>query len=68
MTEIRMEQTKEPKALPPAGDPLVFGTIFTDHMLEVDYTEGKGWHDARVVPYHNLGVRYSIMDRKCLRV
>ena len=54
MTEIRMEQTKEPKALPPAGDPLVFGTIFTDHMLEVDYTEGKGWHDARVVPYHNL--------------
>ena len=47
MTEIRMEQTKEPKALPPAGDPLVFGTIFTDHMLEVDYTEGKGWHDAR---------------------
>ncbi len=61
MTEIRMEQTKEPKALPPAGDPLVFGTIFTDHMLEVDYTEGKGWHDARVVPYHNLELEPAAM-------
>ncbi|MFY7835266.1 MAG: branched-chain amino acid aminotransferase, partial [Novosphingobium sp.] len=28
-----------------------FGTAFTDHMVEIDYTEGKGWHDARVVPY-----------------
>ena len=54
MTEIRLEQTKEPKTLPLPEDPLVFGTIFTDHMLEVDYTDGKGWHDARIVPYHNL--------------
>ncbi|MCX7284020.1 MAG: branched-chain amino acid aminotransferase, partial [Novosphingobium sp.] len=32
-----------------------FGTAFTDHMIEIDYTEGHGdnggWHDARVVPY-----------------
>ena len=54
MTEIRLEQTKTPKALPSPDDPLVFGTIFTDHMLEADYTEGKGWHDVRIVPYHNL--------------
>ncbi len=25
-----------------------FGTVFTDHMAVVNYTEGKGWHDARV--------------------
>lgn len=54
MTEIQLEQTKAPKTLPTPEDPLVFGTIFTDHMLEVDYTEGKGWHDARIVPYHKL--------------
>ncbi len=28
-----------------------FGRAFTDHMVEIDYTEGKGWHGARVVPY-----------------
>ena len=25
-----------------------FGTIFTDHMAVINYTEGKGWHDPRV--------------------
>ena len=32
-----------------------FGRAFTDHMVEIDYTEGSGdnggWHDARVIPY-----------------
>lgn len=28
-----------------------FGRAFTDHMVEIDYTEGTGWHDPRVVPY-----------------
>jgi branched-chain amino acid aminotransferase len=25
-----------------------FGRVFTDHMAIVRYTEGKGWHDARI--------------------
>jgi branched-chain amino acid aminotransferase len=25
-----------------------FGRVFTDHMVTVRYTEGKGWYDARV--------------------
>ncbi len=28
-----------------------FGRAFTDHMVEIDYSEGTGWHDARVIPY-----------------
>lgn len=28
-----------------------FGNYFTDHMVVIDWTEDKGWHDARVVPY-----------------
>ena len=27
-----------------------FGTNFTDHMVSIDWTEGKGWHDATVGP------------------
>jgi branched-chain amino acid aminotransferase len=25
-----------------------FGRVFTDHMVVIDYKEGRGWHDARV--------------------
>jgi branched-chain amino acid aminotransferase len=25
-----------------------FGRVFTDHMVTIGYTEGKGWHDAKV--------------------
>jgi branched-chain amino acid aminotransferase len=28
-----------------------FGRYFTDHMVLIDYDEGQGWHDPRVVPY-----------------
>lgn len=48
--DIRIELTKTPKPLPDENS-LGFGKIFTDHMLVVDYTKGRGWHDARIVPY-----------------
>lgn len=28
-----------------------FGQHHTDHMVSIDYTEGQGWHNARVLPY-----------------
>ena len=28
-----------------------FGQFHTDHMVSIDYADGKGWHDARVIPY-----------------
>jgi len=28
-----------------------FGQHHTDHMVSIDYTDGRGWHDARVLPY-----------------
>jgi branched-chain amino acid aminotransferase len=31
-----------------------FGRHFTDHMVTVPWTEGEGWHDAKVVPYGPL--------------
>ena len=26
-----------------------FGKYFTDHMVSIDYADGQGWHDARVI-------------------
>lgn len=31
-----------------------FGQHFTDHMVSIDYTEGKGWHDPQVLPYGSV--------------
>ena len=28
-----------------------FGLRFSDHMVTIDWTEDKGWHDAKVEPY-----------------
>ncbi len=51
MLNIRIEKTACPKAKPADESKLGFAKIFTDHMFVMDYAEGKGWHDARVVPY-----------------
>ena len=59
--EIKITKTTAPKQKPAPGQPLGFGKIFTDHMFVMDYTEGKGWHDARIVPYQNLSLAPSAM-------
>jgi branched-chain amino acid aminotransferase len=28
-----------------------FGQVFTEHMVTIRYTEGRGWHDAVLEPY-----------------
>ena len=61
MLNIRIEKTTTPKAKPEAGKPLGFGKLFTDHMFEMDYSVEKGWHDPRVVPFHNLTLSPAAM-------
>ena len=38
----------------PEPEKLGFGNYFTDHMFLMDYSEDRGWHDARIVPYGPL--------------
>ncbi len=61
MLNIRYEKTTTPKELPKEDNPLKFGTIFTDHMFIMNYETGKGWHDARIVPYAPLSLEPSAM-------
>lgn len=57
---ISITRTTNPKQKPDESN-LGFGQIFTDHMFIMDYTEGKGWHDARIVPYAPLQLDPSAM-------
>ena len=61
MLNIRVERSQNPKAKPSAGQALGFGKIFTDHMFIMNYTEGKGWHDPRIVPYGKIELEPSAM-------
>ena len=61
MLNIKFEKTNNPKPIPGPEDPLVFGTIFTDHMFIMDYIEGQGWIDPRIIPYQPLELMPSTM-------
>lgn len=61
MLNIKIMKTEAPKKLPDKDDPLKFGTIFTDHMFIMDYEEGKGWYDARIIPYQPICLEPSAM-------
>lgn len=58
--EIKIERSKNLKDKPDQNN-LGFGDYFTDHMFSIDYTEGKGWHDAKIVPYGPIAMDPSTM-------
>ncbi len=60
MLDIRYELTQNKKEKPHA-DSLGFGKYYTDHMFVIDHTEGRGWHDARIVPYAPLQIDPAAM-------
>ena len=53
--QFKIERTTNPK-IKPDPDTLKFGRAFTDHMFVMDYEEGKGWFDGRIVPYGPLSL------------
>ena len=58
--EITITRTTAPKQKP-SMDGIPFGTYFSDHMFLMNYTEGQGWHDARIVPYGPLSLEPTTM-------
>ncbi len=61
MLDIKITKTTTPKEKPQDESKLGFGKIFTDHMFIMNYTEGEGWHDARIVPYENISLSPAAM-------
>ncbi len=50
MQEIKIEKSKTLKQKPDFSK-LGFGKYFTDHMFMMEYTEGEGWQNPRIVPF-----------------
>ena len=58
--DIRIETTTAPKSKPDDSQ-LGFGSIFTDHMFNMDYDPDKGWHAPRIEPYGQICLDPSTM-------
>ncbi|CAJ0608391.1 unnamed protein product [Cylicocyclus nassatus] len=54
--QIKEASPGQRKPLPKKDQPLGFGVIFSDHMLEVDYERGKGWTKPVIHPYRNFSL------------
>ncbi|XP_056604709.1 branched-chain-amino-acid aminotransferase, cytosolic isoform X2 [Triplophysa dalaica] len=63
-TVIQLSNNHIPK---PDPNDLVFGTVFTDHMLTIEWSLKDGWQKPRIQPFGNLslhpaccGLHYAI--------
>ena len=47
--------TKNPNPAPlTPEEKLGFGRVFSDHMFMMDWEAGRGWYDARIVPFGRI--------------
>ena len=53
--DIKVIETTNPGVMTKESE-LGFGKHFSDHMFVMDYDEGLGWHDARIVPFGNISL------------
>ena len=58
--DITITKAAAPKPKPD-DSMLGFGTIFTDHMFNMDYDPERGWHNPRIEPYGPLEMDPSTM-------
>lgn len=58
--QLTTTKTQQLKKKPDHGN-LGFGTLFTDHMFNMDYNTEKGWHNPRIEPYSPINMDPSTM-------
>lgn len=60
MENIRTEKATVKKQKP-SSKGIPFGHFFTDHMFLMNYDEGKGWYDPRIIPYGDVSLSPASM-------
>jgi branched-chain amino acid aminotransferase len=55
-SDLVIERNQNPKTKPESADNLAFGAVFTDHMLEIDWTLEHGWGTPTIKPFGNLSL------------
>ncbi|KAF7693849.1 branched-chain-amino-acid aminotransferase, cytosolic isoform X1 [Silurus meridionalis] len=52
-TAVQLCERRKPK---PESENLSFGTVFTDHMLLIEWSSEGGWEKPRIQPFGNLSL------------
>lgn len=60
MEKIKVEKNPAPKQKPPIKG-IPFGAYFSDHMFLMNYEEGRGWYDPRIVPFGDISLSPAAM-------
>jgi branched-chain amino acid aminotransferase len=60
MEKIKVQLTTAPRNKPDING-IAFGTHFSDHMFLMNYVEGQGWINPRIVPYGPISLEPSAM-------
>ncbi|MGD9506892.1 MAG: branched-chain amino acid aminotransferase [Syntrophobacteraceae bacterium] len=58
--KVQTADAGQRRSKPTDESKLVFGRVFSDHMVRVDYGDGE-WRDARIIPYQDLGMDPAAM-------
>ena len=53
--DIKIIENQNPHVMP-AESELGFGHYFSSHMFVMEYKEGEGWSNARIVPFANVSL------------
>ena len=53
---MTIERTTNPAAKPVDAEKVPFGAVFTDHMLEIDWTAENGWANPQIKPFQPLSL------------
>lgn len=54
-SDLSIQETTQPLTLPPmTKQNLVFGSVHTDHMLEIDWDDHNGWGKPYITPFHDF--------------
>ena len=53
--KITIVENQNPRKLPETSE-LGFGKFFSNHMFLMDYEQGSGWHNGRIVPFGKISL------------
>lgn len=65
--DLTIDLNSNPKPIPKFEDGIKFGTITSNHMLEIDWEQENGWSEPKIVPYSkfdldpiNCGIQHAL--------
>ena len=55
-SDLIIQKNQYPAEKPKSFDDIQFGAVFSDHMLEIDWSLDNGWEKPVIKPFQNLSL------------